>query len=75
MWAWRAAVGREHADLASARWSAAQKSSQGRLKGNAPRQRETMHPAGFAPGWLYGRARVVVSHQGSGYPVTSAPEA
>jgi hypothetical protein len=32
-------------------------------------------PAGLAPGWLQGRARIVVGHQGSGYPVASAPEA
>jgi hypothetical protein len=32
-------------------------------------------PAGLAPGWLQGRPRIVVDHQGSGYPVTPAPEA
>ena len=26
-------------------------------------------PAGLAPGWLQDRARIVVGHQGSGYPV------
>jgi hypothetical protein len=34
-----------------------------------------MPPAGLAPGWLQDRARIVVGHQGSGYPVASAPEA